>query len=62
VKTLGELFEQFVSKILNLCGHDPPMSQTDEETGRQTIVHRAVKSEEMHTSNYQLKNNNRCYN
>ena len=41
-----------VSKIFNLCGHDPPMSQTDRQMDRQTIcdsktalctvVHRAV--------------------
>jgi len=48
---------QLVSKIFNLCGHDPPMSQTDGQidrwTDRQstcdrkttlcTIVHRTVK-------------------
>jgi len=46
---------QLVSKIFNLglCGHDPPTSQTDRQTDRQTtcdrktalctIVHRAVK-------------------
>jgi len=26
---LGLLFAQLVSKIFNLCGPDPPMSQTD---------------------------------
>ena len=46
---------QLVSKIFNLCGHDPPVSQADRWTDRQTgqttcdskialctIVHRAV--------------------
>jgi len=28
-KMLGSLFAQLVSKIFNLCGHDPPTSQTD---------------------------------
>jgi len=51
------LFAQLVSKIFNLCGHDPPTSQTDRRTdGRTdhmqsqdralhscTIVRRAVK-------------------
>jgi len=47
------LFAQLVSKIFNLCGHDPPTSQTDRQTDRQTtcdsknalcaIVHCAVK-------------------
>jgi len=27
---------QLVSKIFNLCGHDPPTSQTDGQTDRQT--------------------------
>jgi len=45
---------QLVSKISNLCGPDPPTSQTDGLTDRRTtcdgksalctIVHRAVKS------------------
>jgi len=26
------LFAQLVSKIFNLCGHDPPTSQTDRQT------------------------------
>jgi len=40
---------QLVSKIFNLCGHDPPTSQTDRQmtcdrkTTLCTIVHRAVK-------------------
>jgi len=48
---------QLVSKIFNLCGHDPPMSQTDRQTNGQTIcdskttlctvVHRAVKTAEL---------------
>jgi len=50
---LGYLFAQLVSKIFNLCGHDPPTSQTGRQTDGQTscdlktvlcsIVHRAVK-------------------
>jgi len=46
---------QLVSKNFNLCGHDPPMSQTDGQTDGQTtcnrknalctIVHRMVKIE-----------------
>jgi len=57
-KVLGLLFVQLVSKISNLCGPDPPTSQTDGQTdgrtdGRTTcnlntalytIVHRVVKS------------------
>jgi len=48
----ANLFAQLVSKIFNLCGHDPPTSQTDGQTDRQTtcdsktavctVVHRAV--------------------
>jgi len=40
-----------VSKIFNLCGHDPPTSQTDGQTTCNsntvlcTVVHRAVKKE-----------------
>jgi len=44
---------QSVSKIANLCGHDPPTSRTDGQTDGQTTcdrntalctkVHRAVK-------------------
>ena len=40
-----------VSKIFNLCGHDPPTSQTDRQTTCDsntalcTVVHRAVKSQ-----------------
>jgi len=30
------LFAQLVSKIFNLCGHDPPTSQTDGQTDRET--------------------------
>ena len=47
------MFAQLVSKIFNLCGHDPPTSQTDGQIDRQTtcdsktalctVVHRAVK-------------------
>jgi len=33
---LGLLFTQLVSKIFNLCGPDPPTSQTDGHTNRQT--------------------------
>jgi len=45
---------QLFSKIFNLYGHDPPMSQMDRQTDRQTcdskttlctVVHSAVKSE-----------------
>jgi len=46
---LGYLLAQLVSKIFNLCGPDPPTSQTDRRTDRQTIArprfalaHRAV--------------------
>jgi len=41
-----------VSKIFNLCGHDPPTSQTDRrttcdsKTALCTVVHRAVKTTE----------------
>jgi len=41
---------QLVSKIFNLCGHDPPTSQTDKETTCNsktalcTVVHRAIKN------------------
>ena len=43
------LFAQLVSKFFNLCGHDPPTSQTDGQTTCDlkttlcTIVHRAVE-------------------
>jgi len=54
----ANLLAQLVSKIFNLCGHDPSTLQTDkltdEQTDRQTtcdlktalctVVHRAVKS------------------
>jgi len=30
------LFAQLVSKIFNLCGHDPPTSQTDGQIDGQT--------------------------
>jgi len=54
---VGLIDTQLVSKIFNLCGPDPPMSQMDRQTNRQadgqttcdrktalcTIVHRAVK-------------------
>jgi len=53
VKLLGKLFVQLFSKIFNLCGHDPPTSQTDgqidglttcnRKTALCTIVHRAIK-------------------
>jgi len=44
---------QLVSKISNLCGPDPPTSQTDgqttcdRKTALRTIVHRAVKTTEV---------------
>jgi len=44
------LFAQLVSKIFNLCGHDPPILQTDGQmtcdlkTALCTVVHRAVKT------------------
>jgi len=48
------LIVQLLSKIFNLCGHDPPTSQTDGQMDRQmtcdsktalcTVVHRVVKS------------------
>ena len=50
---LGKLLAQLLSKIFNLCGHDPPTLQTDGQTTCDsntalcTIVHRAVK-----TANY----------
>jgi len=34
------LFVQLVSKIFNLCGHDPPTSQADRQTDRQHAVAR----------------------
>jgi len=53
-KILDFLFVQLVSKIFNLCGHDPPTSQTDKWSDGQTtcnskttlctVVHRVVKS------------------
>jgi len=55
------LFTQLVSKIFNLCGHDPPTSQTDRRADRQTtcdsktalcaIVHCAVKTNLRRASN-----------
>jgi len=33
---LGYLLAQLVSKIFNLCGHDPPTSQTEGRTDGQT--------------------------
>jgi len=33
---LGYLFAQLVSKIIHLCGHDPPTWQTDGQMDRQT--------------------------
>ena len=51
--TKSKVVGQLVFKIFNLCGHDPPTSQTGRQTDRQmtcdcktalcTIVHRAVK-------------------
>ena len=35
-KMLGQLFAQLVSKIFNLCGHDPSTSQTDRLTDGQS--------------------------
>jgi len=41
---------QLVSTIFNLCGHDPPTSQTDgqttcdSKTALCTVLHRAVKT------------------
>jgi len=35
-KILGYLFTQVVSKIFDLCGHDPPTSQTDRQTDGRT--------------------------
>jgi len=34
------LFAQLVSKIFNLCGSDPPTSQTDGETDRRHAIAR----------------------
>jgi len=48
-KMLAKLFVQLVSKIFNVCGHDPPTLQTDRQTTCDsrtalcTVVHRAVK-------------------
>jgi len=36
----SRLSAQLVSKIFNLCGHDPPMSQTDGRTDRQHVITR----------------------
>jgi len=57
-KMVGELFVKLVSKIFNLCGHDPPTSQTDGQTDGQTtsnsktvlctVVHRTVKSKSLY--------------
>jgi len=33
---VGLIDPKLVSKIFNLCGHDPPTSQTDRQTDRQT--------------------------
>jgi len=55
---VGLIVRALVSKIFNLCGHDPPTSQTDGQTDGQmdgqttcdsktalcTVVHRAVKT------------------
>jgi len=35
---LGRLFMQLVYKIFNLCGHDPPTSQTDGQTVRRRAI------------------------
>jgi len=49
-KVLGLVSVQLVSKLSNLCGPDPPTSQTDRRTTSDgktalcTIVHRAVKT------------------
>ena len=51
---VGLMIVQLVSKIVELCGHDPPTSQTDRQTDRRTdacnsktavctAVHRTVK-------------------
>jgi len=36
------LFAQLVSKIFNLCGHDPPTSQTDGQTDDERQQDRAL--------------------
>jgi len=36
------LFVQLVSKIFILCGHDPPMSQTDRQTDREMVRQHAI--------------------
>jgi len=47
---VGLIVRAIVSKIFNLCGHDPPTSQTDRwttcdrKTVLCTIVHHAVKT------------------
>jgi len=40
----GKLFAQLVSKIFNLCGHDPPTSdrRTERQTDRRTDRRRAI--------------------
>jgi len=61
------LFAQSVSEIFNLCGHDPPTSQLDGQTDRQTdgqttcdrktalytIVHHAVNTWQSHFLDFQ---------
>jgi len=54
---VGLIVVQLVSEIFNLCGHDPPTSQTDRRTDGHTtcdrkttlctVVHRAVKISEV---------------
>jgi len=36
------LIAQLVSKIFNLCGHDPPTSQTDRQTDDMRSQERAL--------------------
>ena len=45
-KVLGQLFVQLVSKISNLCDHNPPTLQTDGQTDRQTTCD--PKTAQMH--------------
>jgi len=59
------LFSQLVSKIFNLCGHDPPTSQTDGQTDDMRLQDRALhysashgnKKKHTHTSYAQYHDN-----
>jgi len=69
-KMMGQLLVQFVSKIFNLCGPDPPTSQTDRQTDGQTtcdlktalctIEHHAVKCKLCKWETYEAFSSNSC--